>query len=168
MLEDSQNVKSQCVPEGMCRHMTCSRPHAKCVDLDPGKKGYDELGRKDQGIGYSCVEKCHEVGFDHFEWYWWHIGFSDTKTNQTSSKSLKRDCLMLKPNKVECNIEKHPMAKCKNLPEGETGKKINGDDIEDGPGYSCVCGGGTQYNEDTKECGCSGYGYIKSRKMFDF
>ena len=65
---------------------------------------------------------------------------------------------MIKPNKVECNIERHPLAVCINLPEDEIGKKVNGDDIEDGPGYSCVCGGGTKYNEDTKECGCQGDG----------
>ena len=57
---------SQCVPEGKCRYITCSRQHAKCVNLGPDEKGYDLLGKKDQAIGYSCVEKCHEVGFDNF------------------------------------------------------------------------------------------------------
>ena len=62
---------------------------------------------------------------------------------------------MIKPNKVTCGAER---SICKNIPEDETGTKVNGvDRVKDGPGYSCVCKGSFQYI-DGEGCGCAGDG----------
>ena len=65
MLEDPQDVTSQCVSKSKCDSINCLVKHAKCEDLEEGEKGYNISGHKDMGVGYSCVEKCHKVGFDN-------------------------------------------------------------------------------------------------------
>ena len=72
-------------------------------------------------------------------------------TRRLSPKMLK---YMIKPNKVTCAAKR---SKCKNLPEGELGTKVNGDPVGDGPGYSCVCKGSFQYI-DGEGCTCAGDG----------
>ena len=64
-LEDPQDVTSQCVSKSKCDSINCLVKHAKCEDLEEGEKGYNISGHKDMGVGYSCVEKCHKVGFDN-------------------------------------------------------------------------------------------------------
>ena len=89
--EDPQNNTSKCVSKSKCASINCLKEHAKCVDLEEGEKGYDISGNKDMGVGYSCVQKCHEVGFDHFNAYT-DVGdktqFGDIVNNQMSPKSL--------------------------------------------------------------------------------
>ena len=60
---DPQDPTSECVATSRCASVTCQVEHAQCKDLGPGERGYDIHGTRDQGDGYSCEEKCHEVGF---------------------------------------------------------------------------------------------------------
>ena len=60
---DPQDPTSECIATSRCASVTCQVEHAQCKDLGPGERGYDIHGTRDQGDGYSCEEKCHEVGF---------------------------------------------------------------------------------------------------------
>ena len=53
-----------------------------------------------------------------------------------------------------------PLARCKNLADGEKGRGQGMRSETSGNGYSCECKAGSTFDDATKKCLCPGHGYF--------